>query len=79
MKFDVSFNIIIKQKPILLLIRLAQRIIMVTVTVIVTITAIVTLTMTVIVTTTMTTMVTITVLMRLTVQKRHVHKMNQAC
>ncbi len=68
MKSDVSFNIIIKQEQILLLIGLVQTMVMVTVTTIVlaTVTATVTATM------------TVTVSMRMTAQRRHVYKMNLA-
>ena len=73
MKFDVSFNITIKQKQILLFIGLVQ--IMVIVTVIVTVTVTVIVIMTVIVTA----IVMVTVPMRVIMQKKHVYKMNQVC
>ncbi len=72
MKFDVSFNITIKQEQILLLIGLVP--IMVIVTVTATVTATVPATVTATVTATMTVMVP----MRVMVQRRHVHKMNLA-
>ncbi len=64
MKSDVSFNITIKQKQILLLIGLVQTMVMVTVTA--TVPA------------TVTAMMTVTVPMRVTALRRYIHKMNLA-